>query len=429
MTTQTDGPAAALRGRLGPRELTWFLALSMALSALGIDIMLPAFGAIREAFGLPTTSTAVAGVLTAYFLGLAVGQLGWGPLADRYGRKATLGMGYGVYAVGALSAALAPTLPALLAARLVWGIGAAGPRVVTQAVIRDTFEGEQMSRAMSMIMAVFILVPVIAPAMGASIVAAVSWRWLFALCVAAVVAVALWSRRLPETLREEHRIELRFRPVLQAARIVVSNRVTIAYCFAMTLVWGAFIGYLGGSEIIVSEVYGLPGAFPFVFGGLALFMGAGMLGNARVVHRFGIRRLAHGALTLYIVMAGALVATAWAWDGRPPLAVLLAGLAVLLLLQALLVPNMNAIAMTPMAAVAGTAASVVGSVQIALGATLGSLVDGAFDGTVRPLAVAYLLAGIGAAGLVLFAERGKLFQPIAPMAGLQSEPAAAVAEA
>jgi DHA1 family bicyclomycin/chloramphenicol resistance-like MFS transporter len=426
MTTQTQALAAPSRGRLGPRELTWFLALSMALSALGIDIMLPAFSAIRDDFGLPSASTAVAGVLTAYFLGLAVGQMLYGPLADRYGRKATLGLGYGVYAVGALASALAPTLPALLAARLVWGIGAAGPRVVTQAVVRDTFEGEQMSRAMSMIMAVFILVPVIAPTLGAAIVASVSWRWLFALCLAAVVAVALWSRRLPETLREEHRLELRFRPVAQAARIVVSNRMTVAYSLAMTLIWGAFIGYLGGSEVIVSEVYGLPGAFPFVFGGLALCMGAGMLGSARVVHRFGIRRLAHGSLAAYIVTAAVLAAVVYAFDGRPPLALLLAGLAALLLLQALLVPNMNTIAMTPMAAVAGTAASVVGAVQIALGAALGSLVDTAFDGTVRPLAFAYLAAGIGAAALVLFAERGRLFQPLAHP---HPEPAAAIAEA
>ncbi|HWH32569.1 MAG TPA: Bcr/CflA family efflux MFS transporter, partial [Egibacteraceae bacterium] len=358
------------RGTLGRRELTWFLALSMALAALGIDVMLPAFGAIREGFGLPETSTAVTGVLTTYFLGLAAGQLLYGPIADRFGRKPTLGVGYAVYGLGALASALAPTLPALLAARFLWGIGAAGPRVVTQAVIRDTFEGEEMSRAMSMIMAVFILVPVIAPTMGAAVITVVSWRWLFAICVAAVLAVSVWSRRLQETLREEHRIpQLRFGRIAQAARLVVSNRQTVAYSLAMTFLWGAFTGYLGSSEIIVSEVYGLPTAFPVVFGGLALFMGAGMLVNARVVRRLGVRRLAHGVLVAYIGLASVLAAIVFTAGGRPPFPLLLAALAAMLLCQALLVPNLNTIAMTPMAAIAGTAASVVGSVQIALGAT------------------------------------------------------------
>ena len=423
LITTTDRP----RSTLGPRELTWFLALSMALAALGIDVMLPAFGAIREGFSLPETSTAVTGVLTTYFLGLAVGQLLYGPIADRFGRKPALRAGYAVYALGALASALAPSLTALLAARFLWGIGAAGPRVVTQAVIRDTFEGEAMSRALSMIMAVFILVPVIAPSMGAAVIAVVSWRWLFAICVAAVLAVSVWSRRLPETLREEHRIsELRFGRIADAARIVVSNRQTVAYSLAMTFLWGAFTGYLGGSEIIVSEVYGMPTAFPLVFGGLALFMGAGMLANARVVHRFGIRRMAHGVLVTYIVLAAALAALVFASGGRPSFPALLVALAALLMCQALLVPNLNTIAMTPMAAVAGTAASVVGSVQIALGATLGSVVDRAFDGSVRPLAVAFIGYGLVALGLVLYAEKGRLFAPLSQAA---PEPAAAVAEA
>lgn len=417
----SDGP-----GTLGPRELTWFLALSMALAALGIDVMLPAFGEIREGFGLPATSTAVAGVLTTYFLGLAAGQLVYGPIADRFGRKPTLRIGYAVYALGALAAALAPTLPALLAARFLWGIGAAGPRVVTQAVVRDSFEGERMSRAMSMIFAVFILVPVIAPSLGAVIVSVVSWRWLFVVCLVAVLALSVWSRRLPETLQEQHRMsQLRFAPVLAAGRVVVSNRQTVSYSLAMTVLWGAFIGYLGGSEIVFGEVYGMPGVYPLIFGGLAAVMGAAMLTNARIVERVGVRRLAHAAMLTYLVLAVAMAAVALASGGRPPLVALLAGLAGLLACQALVVPNFNTIAMTPMAAVAGTAASVIGAVQIALGALLGSLVDRAFDGTVRPLLVTYAVFGLVAFALVLYAERGKLFRPLIHS---EPEPAAAVAE-
>src|SRR5687768_12646259 len=217
------------RSPLGRIEFTSLLAMSMALAALGIDLMLPAFAAIRRDLQLPANSTAVAGMVTTYFIGLALGQLVYGPVADRYGRKPTLYIGYGVYALGALAAALSPTLPLLLLSRFVWGLGAAGPRVVTLAVIRDSFEGERMSRAMSFVMAVFILVPIAAPALGAAIVSVGSWRWVFGACMVAVSIMALWAVRLPETLHEEHRRELRFSRVLQAAKFVASNRQSLTY--------------------------------------------------------------------------------------------------------------------------------------------------------------------------------------------------------
>lgn len=403
----------AAASTLGRREFTALLAFSMALTAFGIDVMLPAFGLIRAGFGLPADSTAVAGLVTAYFVGLALGQLLYGPLADRYGRRAALYSGYGIYAVGALAATISPTLSLLLISRFVWGLGAAGPRVVTLAVIRDSFEGDQMSRAMSFVMAVFILVPVIAPTLGSAIVSVASWRWVFMACVLAVIIMVLWASRLPETLREEHRIGLRFGPVLRAARLVVSDRQTVAYGLAMTALYGGFTSYLGSSEIIFGETFGLAAAFPFLFGGLAAVMGAAMIANARVVRRFGTRPLAHGVLVGYVLAAAALTSIALATGGRPPLPLFLAGMALMLSSHALLIPNFSTIAMAPMGRVAGTASSVIGSVQVAAGALLGSVLDRAFDGTIRPLSLGFLGYGILALGLVLWAEQGRLFRPLA----------------
>jgi DHA1 family bicyclomycin/chloramphenicol resistance-like MFS transporter len=175
----------------------------MALTALGIDLMLPAFGAIRSDLDLPANSTAVAGLVTAYLIGLAVGQLAYGPIADRFGRRPTLFAGYVIYALAALITALAPSLPLLLAARFVWGLGAASPRVVTLAMVRDAFEGEQMARTMSMIMAVFILAPVVAPTVGATVVGFASWRWLFGVCAVAATIMAVWATRLLRGLRRD----------------------------------------------------------------------------------------------------------------------------------------------------------------------------------------------------------------------------------
>ena len=177
----------------GRLELTGLLAWSMALSALGIDLILPAFTHMRADLGLEPDSTALAGLITAYFFGLAGGQLLYGPVSDRYGRRPALYAGLLVYAIGALAGALAPNLALLYVARFVWGLGAAGPRVVTQAVIRDTYEGDAMAKAMSLVMAVFLLVPIVAPSIGAAAVEAGSWRWIFLGCVGASLVIAVWA--------------------------------------------------------------------------------------------------------------------------------------------------------------------------------------------------------------------------------------------
>jgi MFS transporter, DHA1 family, multidrug resistance protein len=417
--------SARLRAPLGRVEFTSLLAMSMALAALGIDVMLPAFGAIRADLGLPADSTAVAGLVTAYFVGLAVGQLGYGPVADRFGRRPALYAGYVIYLLGALAATLAPTLPLLLASRFVWGLGAAGPRVVTLAVIRDSYDGDRMARAMSFVMAVFILVPVLAPTLGALIVSLASWRWVFGACALAVAAVALWAMRLPETLREEHRRELRFGQIADAARFIVSERQTVAYGMGMTALYGVFASYLASSEIIFGETFDQAARFPIIFGALAAVMGGAMLVNARVVGRFGTRPLAHAVLLAYLTAAGGLVVLGVVTGGRPPLPLFLVGLALMLSGHALLIPNFSTIALAPMASVAGTASSVLGAVQIALGAAVGALIDQSFDGTVLPISVAFLVLGGVALALVLWAERGRLFQPLdAPATPVNAVPAA-----
>lgn len=393
-------------------EFTAFLAMSMALAALGIDLMLPALGEIRADLGLAPDATEVTGLVTAYFLGLAAGQVVYGPLADRYGRKRALNLGYAVYAVGALASALGPTLLAVWAGRFVWGLGAAGPRVVTLAVVRDRFEGEAMARAMSFIMAVFILVPVFAPTLGAVGAATIGWRWMFGACVLAVLAVALWGRRLPETLAAEHQLSLSPRRLAQAVRTVVSDRRTVAYTLALTALYGVFTSYLASSRDIFAVTFDAEAAYPLIFGGLALFMGLGMLGNARVVRRVGPRRLSHGVLLAYLVAAAMLVVIAQLTGGVPPLEVFVGGIALMLLSHALLIPNFNTVAMASMGAVAGTAAAAIGAVQIAIGALLGSLLDRTFDGTITPLTWGFLGYGILALGLILWAERGRLFRPL-----------------
>ena len=183
---------------MGQREFIVLISMLMALTALAIDLMLPAFGAMRESFGLPEDSSAVAPVVTVFLLGLGIGQPLWGPLSDAFGRKRILWIGLAVYGVGAAGAALAPSLALLLAWRFVGGLGAGAVRVVALGTVRDRSRGEAMARIMSYVMAVFILVPVIAPALGSIVLGVASWHATFWVLVAVALAAAAWSTRLPE---------------------------------------------------------------------------------------------------------------------------------------------------------------------------------------------------------------------------------------
>lgn len=409
----------------GPRETIAFLAMAMALSALAIDVMLPAFRLMRPDFGLPDGSTGLTTTVTAYLWGLAAGTVVSGPLSDHFGRRVVMFVGFGVYALGATLAATSPSLTWLVASRFLWGLGASGPRVVTMAVVRDTFEGERMARAMSLVMAVFILVPIFAPTIGALVVSVSSWRWLFVLCVAVAVGMAWWGRRLRETLAPEHRLDLSFRRIALAGRFVVANRQTRGYTLAIAVLFGAFTSYLASAENIFGTVFGEYERFPLLFSALAVGIGASMLLNARIVGRLGVRRVAHTMLFVYLAVAATFVVVAWSTGGRPPLwaFMLLAGL--LFCSQSLLIPNFNTVAMQPMAAVAGTASAVIGATQTAGGASLGALLDRTFDGSVLPLSLGFLISASLALALVVWAERGRLFQPLPRGAAPAGEASAA----
>jgi DHA1 family bicyclomycin/chloramphenicol resistance-like MFS transporter len=391
--------------RLAAPELIALLAFSMALTALGIDLMLPAFGQIRATFGLASDSNATAGLVTTYFIGLAVGQLGFGIIADSFGRRRALYIGYVIYGIGAVAALLAPTFGMLLGARVLWGVGAAGGRVVTLAVIRDTWSGDKMSRAMSFVMAVFITVPILSPALGTLIIAVGHWRWTFGFCAVAAAAVSLWAMRLPETLAIEDRRELSFARLAEAGRFVFADRQTVLSGLAITSLYAVFTSWIASSELIITDVFNRGAQFPVIFGGLAVMLGLGMLLNARVVERFGTRRVTGVAMTGYVVATAVLLAVVLTSDGRPAFWAFIPVLGVILGAHALLVPNVNSLAMEHMGAVAGTASAIVGAMQVAGGALLGRLIDGAFDGSLTPMAIGFAFYGVMAAVLLRFALR------------------------
>ena len=390
---------------MGSKELLVMISSIMALMALAIDLLLPAFDDIREAFDLPDDSTQISQVITVFFLGLAVAQLAWGPLADRFGRKPILYAGISIYALGAIGSALAPSLNWLLIARFAWGVGAAGSRVVATAIIRDSFEGTRMAKAMSQIMAVFVMAPVFAPSIGAVLIAVFSWRSIFWFCLLWSAIITIWSFRLSETLAPANRRDLEFRSITAGFGTVLRTRITSGYTLATLFLQAVFTAYLGSSERIINEVFDRGDQFPIIFGAIAILFAVGAVINGQVVGIFGIEKLIHVMLGAVLVVSLLLVAVSLAADGEPNFWIFMPMLGVLLAMFMFLMPNLNTAALEPMGELAGTASSLTGAGRIAGGALLGAVVDSQVSTTTTPFAVAIVIFAIGAIGAVIWAER------------------------
>jgi DHA1 family bicyclomycin/chloramphenicol resistance-like MFS transporter len=385
-----------LSSRLSRRELIAMISMLTATGALAIDMMLPAFPSMRDTFGLSESSTEVALVVTAFFVGLAVGQLLWGPLSDTVGRKRMLWAGLAVYAVGAIGAAFSPSLTALLVWRVVGGLGAASLRAVAQAVVRDLYRGEAMASVLSYVMAVFIAIPIIAPSLGAAVLALWPWQAVFGVLAAFAAVMAVWLVRMPETLSVAARRPYRAAELAQAARTIATNRLTVGLTLAQVAAFGFFTSYLASSQAIVSDVLGLEEWFPVIFGGSAAVLGLGVLANTRLLRHFGLRRVLLGALRGYLAATSVLLVVALLTGGTPSLAVYAVGVLPVLFVYSTLIPNLNSAAMIPMGAIAGTASAVIGCAALLGGAVIGALVDRTFDGSITPFAVAGVLSAVGA---------------------------------
>jgi DHA1 family bicyclomycin/chloramphenicol resistance-like MFS transporter len=413
-TTAADAPVVASRRMLRPGTnlFTFVMAMSMAVTALGIDTVLPAFPEIREAMGLADGSNEVAGLVSFYLLGSSIGLLPAGLLADRFGRRSVMFGGLALYIAGAVASVFAPSLTVMFVGRFVWGLGSAGPRVGVMAMMRDSYSGDQMAKQMSFMMAVFILVPAFAPSLGTALLLIGPWQLIFWVCAAFAMAMAFTTARVPESLSDEHRVPLTAGGVYQSWRAVLVEPGTLGYLVALTALFGVFISYIASSEIILDEVFGLGEWFPLFFGAIALMMGAGMFVNGKVVERTGVDRMSGRVYALALTAVTVLLVIALVTDGRPDFWLFVPVIAVVMFAFQMLIPNLNSAGMQPLAHVAGTAAAILGMVSGALGSLIGLLIDRQFDGTITPLAVAMVIGTLVSAGgwwwAVSAASRGRL---------------------
>jgi DHA1 family bicyclomycin/chloramphenicol resistance-like MFS transporter len=390
---------------MGQRELLTLMSAIMALMALGIDTMLPAFDEIRTTFDLGDASPRAGQVITVFFMGLAIAQLAWGPIADRFGRKPVLYAGTVIYVIGAAGSALAPTFELLLLSRFVWGIGAAGARVVATAIIRDRFVGSQMAKAMSQVMAVFMLVPILAPAIGAGIIAVLPWRSIFWFCAIFAIVITLWSVRMRESLNPAHRRPLHFRSTVSGYAEVARTPITSGYTTATIFLQGVFTTYLASSELIISEVFDREAQFPLIFGLIAVLFAGGAILNGRIVVRVGVHRLINIVYAVLIPMTLLLCIVSIAANGRPSIWLFMPVLGLTLASFMFLMPNLNTAALEPVGHLAGTASAYGGAVRMAGGAVLGTIVSAWVSDSTTPFAIGIALLCVGSWITVLVVRR------------------------
>lgn len=404
-----DPPA---RKPLGAREFVAMMALLMALNALAIDAMLPALPEIARQLGAPTAN-AQQMIITMYFLGLGIGSLVHGPLADRFGRRAVILVSLLGYFISSLFAAVAPDWTSMLAARFVHGLFGAAMGVVSMAIIRDRTSGDRMAQMISMVMLVFMIVPILAPSVGQAVMVFADWHWIFALLTSLSAAMALWVwLRLPETLNAENVLPLRLAPMLSAWKAVSTDRQAMAYMVGSAVVVGANFGFLNSSQQIIDITFGRAELFGLAFGCVATGMASANFFNSRLVMRFGARRVSQTALFLFI----ALSAVQWvlALTGES-LEMFLAVLTLNMSMIGFIGANFSSIAMQPFGRIAGTASSYQNAVRTIVSAGIGGVIGQSFDGSTLPLAQGYAICGVVAMLLILWGEHGRLFtRPNAP---------------
>ena len=401
---------APVAGTTMPRfaEFVAIIAALMALTALSIDVMLPALPQMRDDFGLADPNLQQL-VITSYVVGFAFGQLFHGPLSDWLGRKPVLLVGLAVYAAASLACFSAGSFGVLLAARFVQGLANAAPRVVAIAVVRDVYGGRRMAEVMSFVMMVFIVVPVLAPTVGSLFLVFGTWHLIFAALLVISLMFLVWtSVRLPETRPAASREPMSLAWLVSAFGLALTTRQTLGYTLATGVLFGSLMGYINSAEQIFVEVYRLGAWFPVVFGCVAAALAVASFVNTKLVGRVGMRRISHAALIGFAAIGVVHLGIATGF-GQPPLAVFVVLMALGLFCFGLIMPNFNALAMEPMGRIAGTASSFVGAVTTGVAAGLGLWVGQQYDGSVVPLVAGFAFFGVAAVLITLVTERGRLF--------------------
>ncbi|GJM05984.1 MAG: Bcr/CflA family drug resistance efflux transporter [marine bacterium B5-7] len=383
-------------------ELIVLLALMTSLGALTIDLQLPAMPMILASFGLYDVNQQQ-WMITAYMFGFATAQIFYGPISDSVGRKPILIFGLTVYVLASIACLMADTYWLFLLARSLQGVGAAAARIMVNAITRDFFHGNEMARVTSLVMLIFIMVPVFAPALGSLLLFLGPWRLILSVFVGFGLLVMLWSLlRLPESLSEADKKTLRLSQVKAAFVQVISEPLSMSFAVISGVIFAGFMAYLNAAEQIYSLLYDAKDQFPLLFGGVALFFGLAAFINAKIVMHFGAMKVTF--ITTLIMFIANLISLllVFGFDGLPPLWLFVMMMSVINVCIGLVYGNMMAIAMLPLGKVAGMGASVIGTVSAILAAGIGIFISQQLHQTITPIMLGFFFTSMLAFALVYY---------------------------
>ncbi|MEN2786993.1 multidrug effflux MFS transporter [Sphingomonas qilianensis] len=391
------------------REFVAFIAAVMAVNALGVDLMLPALADIGHELSIVAANHRQ-WIITAYLLGFGAGQLVYGPLADRYGRKVILVVTLAGFVAASIFAASSATFAALLGARLLQGLMSASTRVLAVAIVRDGQSGRQMARTLSLAQMIFFLVPILAPSLGQLLLGIGPWRFIFYALAGFAAAVLAWALlRLTETLPAARRIPLSLASLREGYRLTLTNRFSFGYAVAASLTFGGIIAFVSSAQQIFVDEFHAGARFTLLFALCAFAMGCASFANSRLVERLGTRLISQAAVfglialsLVHLAVIGAGLESLWTYIPFQALSMTCIGLCG---------SNFGAMAMEPVGHIAGTASSIQGFITSIGAVVVGSLIGQSYNGTTFPLAIGYLGIGLAVLAIVYVVERGKLFRP------------------
>ncbi|MBW8201400.1 multidrug effflux MFS transporter [Flagellimonas abyssi] len=387
-------------------EFVAMMAALMSIVALAIDAILPAISNIGDAIN-STDSTDHQLLVTMIFLGLGVGQLFFGPISDSFGRKPVVYMGFSIFLVASVICLMAPSLEVMVVGRILQGIGLSAPRTISISIIRDTYEGDYMAKIMSFVTAFFILVPVVAPAIGKLILDATGWQGIFYVQMFFVLVVAFWFwKRQQETLHPEYKIPFTRHVFIDGVKEFVKYRETVAFTLISGLVTGAFLVYLSSAQHIFEDQYALKEVFPYIFAGLAVSIGLSTFMNGTLVMRFGMRRLSLMA-TIVFCMVALTYSFLFLNSPNPSIYVLVGFLSVQFFCLGFMWGNFRSIAMEPIGHIAGIGAAINGFVSTVLSIPIATFIGDFVKDSVWPLFAGLAICGMVALALFLLTHLPK----------------------
>jgi MFS transporter, DHA1 family, multidrug resistance protein len=377
--------------RLAEKEFIALFALMMSLTALSMDAMLPAFPQIAASLAIVDYQQ-TQWIVSAMILGMVFGEIIFGPLSDAIGRKKSILIGISIYIIGSVIALSASSIEVFLLGRMIQGLGVAGPKIASRALVRDLYKGAAMARIMSFVMMVFILVPLLAPSVGQLVIQVADWRWIFALLITQAALAGGWLLfRQPETLAKENRIPLNRKRLIADVRIILSRRDVMAFTILLGCIFGALMLYISTAQSIFQDVYNTGDRFPLFFGMLAIGSSIINFSNGKIVLRVGMLRCVVGALSVMCSTAFVLLFVAIFFAGVPPFVFFMVLGMVMFSCLGMVFGNVNAMAMEPLGAVAGLGASLISSLSSLTAIVLATIAGQFYDFTVIPLASGFAI--------------------------------------